>query len=140
MTLIETIRRIDAAAKAQPAVKTIVPGDVFKLNSLPNVNYGVFARIQGQHSGSPENDYRRYEFTFFYVDRLTASMDNEEEIQSVGFDVMENIVSKLDNEGFDVSEYTIQPFTQRFADECAGVFAKVYIKADRESECDEDYD
>ena len=70
MTLLETIQKIEQVAMAQPSVRTIVENDVFKLNEHPEAKYGVFAFVQGQHTGSIESDLFTYRFSFFYVDRL----------------------------------------------------------------------
>ena len=71
MTLYEIIRRIEATAAKQPAVNMIVENDIFKLNACADARYGVFAWTQGAHTASTESDERRFQFSLFYVDRLT---------------------------------------------------------------------
>lgn len=125
MTLLETIRTIERVAAAQPAVNMIVENDVFKLNACPDALYGVFAFVQGQHSGDISSDFISYNFTLFYVDRLTSAKDNQIEVQSTGVQVLDNIIRILQDEGIMANPYSFQPFNQRFNDECAGVFCNV---------------
>lgn len=138
MTLLQLIRTFEAVALKQPAVKTVVENDVFRLNSLPNVRYGVFAWLQGNHSGAVDSDLRTFSFTFFYVDRLRTDGRNETEVQSVGIDTIQNILRVLSEEyDLDIEEWNATCFNQRFKDECAGVFVNVQISAPVDSTCDE---
>ena len=118
MTLLETIRLIERVAKGQPSVNSIVENDVFRINEAAAVQYGVFAFTQGMHRGDTGSDFITYSFTFFYVDRLTEGGTNVLEVQSVG-----------------VEQYSFQPFTQRFVDECAGVYTSVSLTVTRNSVC-----
>ena len=135
MTLLEVITLFERIARRQPSVNSVVDNDVFKLNAIPDAKYGVFAWTQGQHSGSMDNDFLTFSFTFFYVDRLTRSADNTIEIQSVGVQTIDNILLSLSEAGVGVDRYTLQPFTQRFTDECAGVYANVNLSVPRNGTC-----
>lgn len=137
MTLLETIRIIENVAIAQPSVNTIVENDIFKLNEHPEAKYGVFAFVQGQHGGSVDSDLFTYRFSFFYVDRLRHDRSNQIEVQSVGIETINNILQRLSDLGIESGSYTIQPFNQRFADECAGVFCTVDLETIRGSFCSE---
>lgn len=137
MTLAETIRVIEGAASRQPSVNTIVRNDVFRLNSLPNVKYGVFAWLQGQHTIS---DLQTFRFTFFYVDRLTHDKSNEIDIQSTGVQVIGNILATLEDLGVFPGDWTAQVFNQRFLDECAGVYASVEFQVPVAFVCAEAFD
>ena len=138
MTLLETIRTVETAAAQQPAVAMIVENDVFRLNSYADARYGVFAWTQGRHRVDPAlPDFIRYSFTFFYVDRLRNDIANQVETQSVGMDIIENVLRILRNAGLDPETYEFTTFNQRFADECAGVFCSVVLLADIGSDCAE---
>lgn len=126
MTLLQVINIIEAVASKQPAVNMIVQNDVFRINSVPSLKYGVFAWTQGQHNSTVEG-LVTFNFTFFYVDRLLDNLNNQIEIQSVGVEVLGNIIRTLEDFDIGVEGYTIQPFNQRFTDECAGVFANVRL-------------
>lgn len=139
MTLAEVIAVLEGAALKQPAVETVVPQDIFRLSAMPSVRYGVFGWTQGQHRQQAGSPLVVYSFTLFYVDRLTADKSNEVEIQSVGVDTLADILRAVDGDGrlYLDGSVTYQTFNQRFADECAGVFANVYIGAAQGTVCAE---
>lgn len=134
MTLAQLVKIIEEIAAAQPAVATIVPNDVFALNSYAETKYGVFAWTQGEHSGGLERYANGFRFTFFYVDRLTDDASNRLEVQSVGIETLGNVLRALGRE-FEMSEWTYVTFNQRFADSCAGVYAQVTIYAPVTTSC-----
>jgi hypothetical protein len=101
------------------------------------VRYGVFAWLQNEHSTNAETGIITYNFTFFYVDRLTARKDNEVAIQSQGIETLENILQALPALGLFPGDYSFRTFNQRFADECAGVFCNVSIEAAKDTLCAE---
>ena len=84
--------------------------------------------------------FRRYTFTLFYVDRLTESHDNEIAVQSTGCFVLDNVCRTLAEE-WDVSEWNIRTFTERFMDECAGAYCEVTfgVPVEYGGECAETY-
>ncbi len=135
MTLLETIRTIETIALQQAAVHTVVENDVFKLNDMPNVKYGVFAFTQGQHTSTTEGAFTTYGFSLFYIDRLNEDRSNQIQIQSTGERTLRNILLILADQGIESSQYTIQPFNQRFADECAGVYCDVSLSVPNDSTC-----
>lgn len=140
MTLAQLIRVIEGVAMQQPSINMVVQNDVFRINSAPSLKYGVFAWTQGQHSGSI-NGMLTYSFTLFYVDRLTEDLSNQIEVQSVGCETIGNILRTLAEEyDVEVGSYTMQPFNQRFTDECAGVFCSVNLQVSPVSVCAEHYD
>lgn len=139
MTLLETVKAIEAAALRQPSVNQIVANDIFRLNTLPDARYGVFAWTQGQHEIGDE--MQTFVFTFFYVDRLTADLANEVEIQSVGIQTLSNIIRTLEEWGIlPDRSWSAQTFRQRFLDECAGVFASVRLEVPADLVCSVDFD
>lgn len=138
MTLLQLIRIAEFVALKQPAIKTVVENDVFRLNALPNAKYGVFAWLQGTHQADVNESLQTFAFTFFYVDRLRTDGKNEIEVQSVGCEVLQNILRVLSDEfGVEVAEYTLTNFNQRFTDACAGTFASVRLSVPVESGCAE---
>ena len=140
MTLYDTISIIEQIALQQPNVRTAKEGNVFDhLNANPSVEYAAVVLTQGQHQ--QDERFNHFRFSIFYVDRLESDLDsNRIQIQSTGKEVLNNIIrtltSKFDAECDDI---TYQPFTQRFADECAGVFASVVIDVPVDYLCAEDY-
>lgn len=139
MTLAQVIHQLEVVASHQPSVNMLVQNDIFRLNAAPEVRYGVFAWTQGQHYTSPESDIANYQFTVFYVDRLTADRSNQIEVQSVGLQTIGNIVNDLCLRDLWISGVNYQTFNQRFLDECAGVFANITIQAPARSLCPENF-
>lgn len=137
MTLLELTKAVEGVAAMQPAVKMIVPEDIFRLSNEMSARYGVFAWTQGAHSVDVENGLAVYTLTLFYVDRLLEDKSNAVEIHSVGIDTLTNIVRGVMDFG-DIwvdSSLNFTTFSQRFADECAGVFAAVQFKTYQNSIC-----
>lgn len=139
MTLIQLIRIIEEVATHQPNVNMIVKNDIFRMNTAPSLRYGVFAWTQGQHSGVIASGMVTYQLTLFYVDRLTEDRSNMLEVQSVGCLTLGNILRTLENYDIEVGDYSLQPFNQRFTDECAGVFANVSLTVPDFSLCGETF-
>lgn len=139
MTLLDTIRIIEKVAGDQPAINTIVPNDIFRLNALKDARYGVFSWSQGTHSASIDRDMLSFSFTLYYADRLMNGERNEVEIQSVGIEVLDNIIRRLADEGLEVTSWTYQRFNQRFADLCAGVYAPLTVRVPKDYICAYDY-
>ena len=140
MTLAQLIRLFEGIAKEQPSINMIVQQDVFRINSAPSLKYGVFAWTQGQHSGNI-NGMQTYNFTLFYVDRLRDDKSNQIECQSVGCETIGNILRTLSEEfDIEIGNYSIQPFNQRFTDECAGVFCNVTLSVLPTIRCAETYE
>lgn len=138
MTLIEFIRVLEGVAAEQPSVNMIVRDNVLRVNDNPNDRYGAFVWTQGQHTDSAVTDSRLLRFTLFYVDRLTADEGNRAEVQSVGMDTLGNIIRTLADE-FDVAEWSVDTFAQRFTDQCAGAFATVAFRVPVGMTCPVEY-
>jgi hypothetical protein len=138
MTLFQLVKTLEDVAADQPTIRTIVRNDVFRINSAPSLKYGVFAWLQGQHSGNVSSSLMSYQFTLFYVDRLTEDGGNQVEIQSTGCQTLTNIIRSLEDKGVYADSFTLQPFNQRFTDQCAGVFANVTFQIPATSMCSED--
>ena len=136
MTLLDLIKKLEDVAIKQPQVKEIVPSDVYQLNTRADALYGVFAWTQGQHVMNVYEGTTAYTFNLFYVDRLTADEKNKTEIQSVGLQVLGNILRSF-TDYIGVSDARFQPFTQRFADECAGVYCTVTLTVPDDTNCEQ---
>lgn len=140
MTLKQVIKAFEVIASHQPSVNMIVQNDIFRLNACSDARYGVFGWTQGTHSGGVESNMISYNFSFFYVDRLTEDKSNQIDVQSAGIETLDNIIREMDARGlFADASYTMQTFNQRFLDECAGVFCNVTISAPVASLCSESF-
>ena len=114
-------------------------GDLYRdLNSDPNIKYDVFYITPNQYT--LEGDFNRFSFNLFYISRLeNVDGDNMLQVQSIGKEVLDNIV-RVFCETFDAETYGsiyYQPFTQRFADECAGIYMTVTLVVPVDSICGE---
>jgi hypothetical protein len=138
MTLAQLIREIEGAAMQHPAINMIVRNDIFRINHAPTLKYGAFAWTQGQHTGNI-NGMMTYNFTLFYIDRLKNDLSNQIEVQSVGCQTLDNILRILEQKDIEVTSYTLQPFNQRFTDECAGVFCNVSLGVPATTLCGESF-
>ncbi len=128
MTLLDTINNLLDIARKQPNINHVGNGDVYSLNSLPNINYGVFFITQQNHSIN--DDITTYNLTLYYIDRLLSDNSNTLQIQSQGIMILANIINIFNNSNLDADiEYDINftTFTHRFQDDCGGVFANVRI-------------
>lgn len=140
MTLTDTIRLVEFVASSQPPVKSIIRNDIFRLNALPDAKYSVFGWTQMQHSSNLETAFYTYRFTFFYIDRLTADQSNELEIQSVGIQVLDNVLRMLADNGVETEgDWQFTTFNQRFVDECAGVYCSVGLSVPVNGMCSDTF-
>lgn len=131
MTLQELITYILNIAKKQPNIKTVGEGDIYSLNSLPNIDYGVFYITQSNHTISA--DTTTYNLVFYYIDRLLNDDSNRLQIHSQGLLEINHILNIIDDElDVDIDDVNITTFTHKFTDNCAGVFANVTITTKNE--------
>ena len=129
---------MEMVALKQPSVKCVVENDIFRLNGLPNAKYGVFAWTQGTHTDDTESDFHVFSFSLFYVDRLRKDERNQVEVQSVAIETIKNVLKTLAEDwDWEIGEYNITTFNQRFKDVCAGAFAGVRIRVPVDSMCNE---
>lgn len=125
MTLFEIINKLKDIAISKPNINYVGDGDVYTLNSLPNIDYSVFFITQNDHS--IYQDTITYNLNLFYIDRISDSEDNVLNIQSDGMLQLMNVINTLVfSEDVDVDgDITFVPFIQRFADNCSGVYCTV---------------
>lgn len=130
MTLFEIINKLKDIALSKPNINYAGDGDVYILNSLPNIDYSAFFITQNQHS--IDSNTITYNLNLFYIDRIADSEDNTLNIQSDGMLQLTNIINNLVfSEDVDVDgEINFVPFIQRFADNCAGVYCSVSFVCD----------
>lgn len=129
MTLYEIIRQMQKLALTAPNVRTAADGDVYAgLNDNPELKYGVFFITQNTHQEYEDMD--RYGLTLFYIDRLDDTLeDNRLQIQSIGKEVISMVIKDFCEEyNLDFPTVNYTPFTQKFKDLTAGVFAQINIE------------
>ena len=128
MTLKELINTLLKTARKQPNIGYTGEGDIYTLNTMKNLEYSVFFVTQQQHQQS--EDTITYNLILYYIDRLVEDDANMLDIQSNGIIMLGNIINTFINENdADINyDITYQPFTHKFADKCAGVYANVKIE------------
>lgn len=141
MNLFATIDNIKDIGLSQPNVRTAVEGDIYSvMNTTKELKYGVFVITQGQHRSDDSFNY--FSFNFFYVDRLVDDLEsNRLQIQSIGIQQLDNIIKTFSDE-YDVelnADITYNTFTQKFADECAGVYCNLTLEVPKDYYCGETY-
>lgn len=131
MTLYDIVTTLINIAKKQPNINYTGEGDIYILNSLPNIDYSVFYITQNNHT--QREDTVNYNLTLFYIDRVNSSGNNVLQIQSTGMLALNNIINNFNNlYDVEVGDIDFTTFVHRFQDDCAGVYANVTITADAE--------
>ena len=126
MTLQDIVYKILNIAKQQPNINYVGEGDIYELNSMPNIDYSVFFITQTNHRTS--YDTATYNLVLYYIDRLTNNGSNRLQIQSQGIQELNNILNiTVDELDVDIEDITYTTFTHKFTDNCAGVFTNVAI-------------
>lgn len=140
MTLKQIIGTISNLALKHPNINSVYEGSVYdNLNASPSNKYASVVLTQTTHTQDEMFDH--YGFVIFYVDRLIDDIeDNRVQIQSIGKSMLTNIVEAFCYE-FDAehNDITFHPFTQKFADETAGVYIDIVIDTPKDSICAERY-
>ena len=138
MTLFDIIRNLQAIAAQEPSVKSVSDGDIYDaLNAAVDIKYGVFHITQDTHTTNGDLDV--WGLNLFYIDRLLDNGENRLSIQSAGITILENVLRNFaDTFGAEyMNNIVYTPFTQRFKDNCAGVFCKISVSTVMDNLCAE---
>lgn len=131
MTLYTLINKLKDISLTIPNINSAFDGDIFLLNSKPNIDYGVFFITQSQHTVN-ENT-KTFNLTLYFVDRVFEDDSNVLSVQSMGIEVLSNIINIFNYENDDVNiEYGINfnTFIHKFTDKCSGVYANIAIEVE----------
>lgn len=140
MTLANIIETLKMIALKHPNVNSAYEGNIYDiLNAKPDNKYASVVITQQSHT--TDEIYDHYGFVIFYVDRLVDDMEgNRVQIQSCGKSMLGNIITAFCNEfEAECDNITYQPFTQKFADETAGVYCTITIDTVKDVYCAERY-
>ena len=139
ITLAKIVDTITAIASGERNVNSVVVGDIYEMDARPDIKYCTFGLTQNEHT--EDENFIMYDFNLFYIDRLTNDeSSNEILIQSTSIQVLRNIVRKT-CQYLDIDVYrqlVYYPFTQKFADLCAGAYVNVVFSVPLDM-CAEDY-
>lgn len=125
MRYFELLKTIKNISTTHVLVNEYGEGDIYEhLNSGEHKYPCVFLTVTNIESSVSST---LYNFTLFYTDRLVESGDNRTNIQSTGINVIQQILNRLIQEypTYEVTNTNFTPFTEKFADMCAGVFCNV---------------
>ena len=138
MTLFDIIRNLQAIAAQEPSVRSVSDGDIYDaLNAAVDIKYGCFHITQDTHTTNGDLDV--WGLNLFYIDRLLDNGENRLSIQSAGITILENVLKRFaDTFGAEyMNNIVYTPFTQRFKDNCAGVFCKISVSTVMDNLCAE---
>lgn len=124
-------------ASACPLVHSVGCGDVYdELNNIGHNEYGHFNAVV--ESATKGTNLTRYDVVMYFADRLTQDKKNSLSVQVDGYTAIITTLNRLlDSADIEVGEYSVNYFEQKFADYCAGAWARVQISAqDDLSACD----
>lgn len=136
MTLLQVLNMITDIASGQPNINTVLKsGDIYDLNNEDyEIKYSVFCATQQTHTFA--DDFFHFNFTLYYVDRLTSDQNNKNEVQSTAINVLTNVFKQIQqNIDFDVIGSDITTFTQKFTALCAGAYLNIEIVTAQNSLC-----
>lgn len=130
MNLQQLLHKIESFAKQQKFVNSVTIGDVYEnWNGEPNKKYGALNIDVPQLTVN--SNTQQMQVFLYYSDRLTNDHSNEYEIKTTAELVLNNIVNYCAEIG-DVTEgWTINFFTQQFADELAGGYVSFYVEIEK---------
>lgn len=140
MTLKQIISTISNLALKHPNINSVYEGSVYdNLNASPSNKYASVVLTQTTHT--QDENFDHYGFVIFYVDRLVDDLEeNRVQIQSIGKTMLSNIINAFCDEfNAEFNNLTFTPFTQKFADETAGVYVDVIIDTPKDAICAERY-
>lgn len=125
----EFVKMVGRVFESHPFVNSFFEG-VYKISDSDNVDYPLVALTINNISRNERTI--NYNINLLYADRLTDNRDNKLAVQSTGTNVLLEGLNAIDwrIDSLSVTEgYSITPFTEQFADNCAGVFTTVSIES-----------
>ena len=138
MNLYSFIENLKNVSLAHYDVKEFNFGDVYGVMNKKNHKYPcVVLTIDNIQKG--QNDTNIVNGNLFYIDRQLADESNKLYIQSQGVSVLNNILIKYyQNIGYPFDTQQFTPFSEKFADLCAGAYCTFSSLVDIEGICDDE--
>ena len=131
MTYYEIISNLKACALEEPNINFVGSKDIYKLNSLPTIEYNVFYITP--NTFSVDEDTITYSLNLYFVSRWDETDNNQLEEQSAGMLALQNIINRFNNLYPEVEiAYPLiyTPFYQKFKDITCGVFVRADFQVD----------
>lgn len=137
MNLYQFIDTIKQVALAHKDVNAFNNGDVYEIMNSGQHNYpAIVLTINTLGVSVDSDDYQTVNCVLFYIDRLTDDDTNKTMVQSQGLTVLKQIKTHLTEVlpwDIEVSSYT--PYTEKFQDLCAGVYAECTVTLEEDIIC-----
>lgn len=139
MNLYQFVKNMERISLLNNGVVSFAEGDVYELMNNDKQTYPKVVLTLNNITDAEEGR-KTIDCTLFYIDRLTDNGDNKISIQSVGITVLDQIKTHIEDEFADWDYTTDQftPFTEKFADLCAGVFTSTTIELSLGDLCTEE--
>lgn len=139
MLLIQAINKIQEISALQRNVNFVSAEDVYEAMALPNIDYGAMVFNQTSYHYDIDLGLNRLSFRLFYIDRLTDDESNKLEIQSIGFEVLKEVIKGMNSLSLNPAKGLVfRPFTQKFKDMCAGAYVEMTVEFYDEWTCPDD--
>ena len=120
-----------------PTVQEYNEGDIYNYLNTGNHLYPcIFLTIESVEEG--EGDSQTLTGSLFYVDRLLNDSSNRLMVQTAAISTLKILTGKInDNISGEMEVVSYQPFTEKFADWCAGAFCEFSFTYITDLECGE---
>ena len=130
MNLQQLLHKIESFAKKQKFVNSVTIGSVYEnWNGAPDKKYGALNIDIPQLIVN--SNMQQMQVYLYQADRLTHDHSNEYEIRTTAELVLNNIINYCANLGDITEGWTINFFTQQFADELAGGYVSFYVEIEK---------
>ena len=130
MNLQQLLHKIENFAKQQKFVNSVTIGDVYEnWNGDPDKKYGALNIDIPQLIVN--SNMQQMQVYLYYADRLTHDHSNEYEIKTTAELVLNNVINYCAELGDITDGWTINFFTQQFADELAGGYVSFYVEIEK---------
>ena len=138
MNLYSFIENLKNVSLAHYDVNEFDCGDVYGIMNKKYHKYPcIVLTVDNIQKG--QNDTNIVNGNLFYIDRQLADESNKLYIQSQGVSVLNNIFNKsYQNIGYPFDTQQFTPFSEKFADLCAGAYCTFSALVDIEGVCDDD--
>ena len=138
MNLFQLIHTIKNTAGKSNLVSSVKDGDVYENLNSGTQTYPV-VNVTIDNITKDETGTSNVTMNIFYIDRLEDNNRNKTQVQSSAVTVLEQIMNKLEDEqAFDFTSKTFYPFTEKFADLCAGSYVTCTLDLQLDTLCDND--
>lgn len=138
MNLFQLIHTIKNTAGKANLVSSVKDGDVYENLNSGTQTYPV-VNVTIDNITKDETGTSNVTMNIFYIDRLEDNNRNKTQVQSSAVTVLEQIMNKLEDEqAFDFTSKTFYPFTEKFADLCAGSYVTCTLDLQLDTLCDND--